>query len=50
MCHQQNISRRTFGVVILLSNNWPQVRERVTDIQNALGVCLRNNVLNYNRL
>ena len=36
MRHQQNISRRTFGVVILLSNNWPQVRERVTDIQNAL--------------
>ena len=36
MRHQQNISRRTFGLVILLSNNWPQVRERVTDIQNAL--------------
>ena len=36
MPHQQNIARRTFGVVILLSNNWPQVREKITAIQNAL--------------
>ena len=36
MAHQQNIGRRTFGVVVLLSNNWPQVREKIADIQSAL--------------
>ena len=36
MPHQQNIARRTFGIVILLSNNWPQVREKITAIQTAL--------------
>ena len=36
MPHQQNINRRTFGVVILLSNNWPQVREKIPAIQIAL--------------
>ena len=36
MSHQQNITRRTFGTVVLLSNNWPQVREKITAIQTAL--------------
>ena len=36
MTYQQNIARRTFGVVVLLSNNWPQVREKVAAIQYAL--------------
>ena len=36
MPHQQNIARRTFGVVVLLSNNWPQVRDKITAIQTAL--------------
>ena len=34
--YQQNIARRTFGVVVLMSNNWPQVREKVAAIQSAL--------------
>ena len=36
MTYQQNIARRTFGVVVLMSNNWPQVREKVAAIQTAL--------------
>ena len=36
MTYQQNIARRTFGVVVLMSNNWPQVREKVAAIQSAL--------------
>ena len=36
MPHQQNIARRTFGIVILQSNNWPQVRDKITAIQTAL--------------
>ena len=36
MTYQQNIARRTFGVVVLMSNNWPQVREKVEAIQSAL--------------
>ena len=34
--YQQNIGRRPFGVVILLSNNWQQVRENTTAVQSAL--------------
>ena len=36
MTYQQNIARRTFGVVVLMSNNWSQVREKVAAIQSAL--------------
>ena len=36
MTYQQNIARRTFGFVVLMSNNWPQVREKVAAIQTAL--------------
>ena len=36
MTFQQNIGRRTFGIVVLLSNNCPQVREKVTAIQSAM--------------
>ena len=34
--YQQNLTHRPFGIVILLSNNWPQVRGKITDIQAAL--------------
>ena len=34
--YQQNLDRRPFGVVVLLSNNWPQVRENTTAVQSAL--------------
>lgn len=34
--YQQNLSNRPFGIVILLSNNWSQVRERTSDVQSAL--------------
>ena len=34
--YQQNISRRPFGVVVLLSNNWSQVRENTTAVRSAL--------------
>ena len=34
--YQQNIGRRPFGVVVLLSNNWSQVRKNTTAVQSAL--------------
>ena len=34
--YQQNIGRRPFGVVVLLSNNWSQVRDNTTAVQSAL--------------
>ena len=34
--YQQNIAPRPFGVVVLLSNNWSQVRENTTAVQSAL--------------
>ncbi len=38
--YQQNIGSRPFGVVVLLSNNWQQVRENTTAVQSALVVQL----------
>jgi predicted nuclease of predicted toxin-antitoxin system len=37
MRYQQNIARRQVGVVVLLSNRWPDVQLRVEDIRAALG-------------
>lgn len=34
--YQQNLGHRPFGVVVLLSNNWSQVRENTAAIQSAL--------------
>lgn len=36
MSYQQNIARRQVGVVVLLSNRWPDVQLRVEAIRNAL--------------
>ncbi len=36
MRHQQNFARRQVGLVVLLSNRWPDVRMRVEDIRAAL--------------
>ena len=36
MSYQQNIARRQLGLVVLLSNRWPDVEMRVDDIRAAL--------------
>ena len=36
MRYQQNIARRQVGVVVLLSNRWPDVQMRIEDIRAAL--------------
>ena len=36
MRYQQNITRRQLGVVVLLSNRWPDVQMRIEDIRAAL--------------
>lgn len=34
--HQQNLSDREIGILLLLSNSWPRIRLRIAAIQNAL--------------
>ena len=34
--HQQNLAGRRIGVVVLLSTNWPQVRLRAKEIDQAV--------------
>ena len=36
MRYQQNIARRQVGVVVLLSNRWPEVQMRIEEIRAAL--------------
>ena len=36
MRHQQNMTGRRIGIVVLLSANWPQVRLRTADIDRAI--------------
>ena len=36
MRYQQNIARRQIGIVVLLSNRWPMVRLRITEIRAAI--------------
>ena len=36
MRHQQNFARRRVGVVVLLSNRWPEVQMRIEGIRAAL--------------
>ena len=36
MRYQQNIARRQVGVIVLLSNRWPEVQMRIEDIRIAL--------------
>lgn len=36
MSYQQNVARRQMGLVVLLSNRWPDVEMRVDDIRAAL--------------
>ena len=36
MPYQQNLGRRVLGIVILRSNNWAQVREKIPAVQEAL--------------
>ena len=36
MRYQQNIARRQVGVVVLLSNRWPEVQMRIEEIHAAL--------------
>ncbi len=34
--YQQNLARRHIGIVVLLSANWPEIRGRVQDIDQAI--------------
>ena len=36
MRYQQNIARRQLGLVVLLSNRWPDVQMRIGEIRAAL--------------
>ena len=36
MRYQQNITRRQVGVVVLLSNRWPEVQMKIEEIRAAL--------------
>ena len=36
MRYQQNIARRQVGVVVLLSNRWPEVQMKIEEIRAAL--------------
>ena len=34
--HQQNLSDREIGILLLLSNSWPRIRLQIAAIQNTL--------------
>ena len=34
--HQQNLQRRNIAIAVLLSNSWPNVQLKTSDIQEAL--------------
>ena len=45
MRYQQNMAGRRIGVVVLLSANWPLIRLRAADIEQAVGAVRPGEIL-----
>jgi len=37
LSHQQNLSDRDISILVLSSASWPKIRQRIDDIQDAVG-------------